>query len=285
MRTPNATPEDAHQMLIGNGYVVKYGKQTICYTAVASQAEVEASRHEAEAYKIVRGSDGKIYLEDIEYLPPTAAEEIAARISEEITGGRNNPISPITKQRAILLMKSSGLERGLAKEAFAIIYPSAREEQFNRMWDSFSRETTDSRQRFLDYAVSKGVERVTEKLLQKNLDACAKEVFESGIGILSFKDVCAKAEQYGVIDPDYSRRAMSHVEESLKRMQLERSIGDDVFSLAESDTLILRMAESGNREGISERLQNTRSIDKIYADEIADEIVSSYRVMKRLKLR
>lgn len=285
MRTPNATPEDAHQLILGNGYVVKFGKQTICYTAIASTAEAEAAKYDATAYRIVRGEDGKIYLDDVEYLPPTASEQIAAKISEEITGGRNRPISPITKQRAVMLMRSSGLEAQMAEECFMIIYPSSRADQFRRMWNSLSEKTTDSKQRFLDYAASKGVEKIAEKLIQKKMNECAIEVLNSGIGITTFRDVCDKASNHGVITSDYSDLAKSFVGEYVARSQMERSIGDDILLFAESDELIMRMVDSGNREGISDRIQITRSVEKTYADEIADEIVASFAVMRRMKLR
>lgn len=284
MRISNATPDDAFQLMNGYGYVVKYGKQVIGYHATARSASIQADQRDANAYKITKNGN-QVVLEDIDSAEaPTPAEEIAARISEEITGGVNRPISPMTKQRSVMLMRSAEIQSELAFEAFLIIYPSSNQDQFNRMWASVpvKNQETDDRQRFMDYAMTKGVEPIIESVFTGKFDECAKRAMEIGLSTTTFSELMDKAVEYGVIDSNKSKEVTSTVSKLLTRKLLERSTGDDIFQIINSDDLIKRMAESGNVDGIADRLTGVRGIDSDYANEIAREVISSYSLLKSL---
>ncbi len=284
MRPSTATPDDAMQLMQGMGYVVKYGKQTLGYRPTASAASAFADQRDANAYKIVK-SGNSVYLDEIDSSErKTPAEDIAIRISEEITGGSDSPISPLTKARAVMIMRSSGVPEDLAFEAFCIIYPSSSRTQFDRMFQSSPSKKIDTsdRQRFLEYAMVKGLEPVIECIFTGNMVECANKAVECNLTPTSFKNLVEKAEEFGVIDSKKASKIILDVAPKIAKLILEKSVGDDVFEIINSDPIIKRMADSGNSEGIAERLSSARGLDSESAYEIASEIVTSYSMQKRL---
>jgi hypothetical protein len=141
---------------------------------------------------------------------------------------------------------------------------------------------TSDRQRFLDYAMMKGAEPVMECILRGDTNECAKRSVECNLSPTSFKNLIDKAEEFGIIDSKSAAKIIAEAGPKIAKLILERSVGDDIFEIINSDAIIKRMADIGNSEGIAERLTMARGLDPDSAYEIALEIVASYSMQKRM---
>ena len=143
-RQVHASPEDAFEMVQGFGYTVKYGKQNLGYFATQREAVLEAGRKNAQAYKIHRAQGSSNHAAAVILIPvdevstvASPAEAIARTIKEQV-GSRDGPISPLAKQRVVMMLFTTVRDRQLSQEAFDILYPSSSAEQFERYWSGLS---------------------------------------------------------------------------------------------------------------------------------------------------
>lgn len=285
-RQYNATADDVIAMVNGAGFTVKYGKQTIGYYATERQASFEAGRLGAVAYKLVRAGDPNksthvilVPVEDEEYNNPTAAELIADKIRDQISAD-DAPLSPLAKQRVVLMLFSYCRDKQIAWECFQILYPIALKEQFERLWGNVSESDSpiSEKDAFNQYAQARSLQEVAEAILAKDVKACIAACASLNVSSSQFEELYQKALQnnFGVSD-NFHETVAKHI----ARSSVERRIDGDILRMLKSAPMLKVMASTGNDDGIIEYLQSN-GYQKREAEEICSEIISIGKLINNI---
>jgi hypothetical protein len=286
-RQYNASAEDVIAMVNGAGYAVRFGKQTIGYFASERQAVFEAGRHGATAYKIVREGDPRratmvvlVPLDEEEEETPTAAELIADKIRDQIGVG-DAPLSPLAKQRVVLMLFSYCKDKQIAWECFHILYPIALQEQFDRLWENINEKeqpVITTKDTFNQYAESRNLQEIANAIIAKDANACMKACSKLSVSLGQFDDLYNKAMQNSCdAGADFYNAVAGHV----ARESVERRIDGDIFRMLKNEPTLRRMATNGNEEGIIDYLQSS-GYQRREAEEICSEIISIGRLVSKI---
>ena len=280
-RTYNATPEDAIALATGAGFTARFGKQTIGYYSSKRQALYEAGKMDGKAYQITKENNRIILtpVDDNEDLSPTPAEMIADKIRSKIDVG-DAPLSPLAKQRVVMLLFNSCQDKQIAFESFQILYPISNKEQFNRLWASLSDSpqpkkpnTTDS---YLDYAEARGFKEIAEAILRADANSCKNLCSASDISPKQFDELYNYAVQNGCILNNSA--FVSDIIKHITRENLEKRIDGDILRMIKNEPFLKKMAMSGNEDGITDYLMSS-GYSKRESEEICSEIISISRLI------
>lgn len=287
-RQYNATAEDVIALVNGAGYSVRFGKQTIGYFATERQAIFEAGRQGAIAYKIVRqGSPHKathvmlVPVDDEEETQsPTAAELIADKIRDQIGAGEA-PLSPLAKQRVVVMLFNYCKDRQIAWECFHILYPVAMQEQFGRLWTNISESdqpAITSKDTFNQYAQSRNLQEVADAIISKDTNSCMKACSTAGLSSAQFQEIYNKAKQNSCdAGDDFYESVARHI----AREAVEKRIDGDIFRMLKNDPHLRAMASNGNEDGIIDCLQSN-GYQRREAEEICSEIISIGKLVSKI---
>jgi hypothetical protein len=279
-RRYNATVEDVIALVNGAGYTVRFGKQTLGYFSNQRQAVFEAGRQGAKAYKIVR--EGKpnsstlvvlIPVEDSGSNSQSAAELIADKIRDQIEAG-DAPLSPLAKQRVVMMLFSFCKEKDMSEECFQILYPMATKEQFDRLWRGISEKEIapqiTTKENFFQYADSRGFINIAQAIVKNDLNACLISCSAASISEAQFEDLCKSAVNNSI---STNSSLLNATRRHIARESVERRLEGDIFRMLKNDENLRRMAVSGNTEGICDYL-TSNGYSAREAKEASDEIVS-----------
>lgn len=285
-RQYNATAEDVIALVNGAGFTVRYGKQNLGYFASERQALFEAGRQGATAYKMTREGEPhratRVILtpiDDEESQTPTAAELIADKIRDQIGVG-DAPLSPLAKQRVVLMLLSFCKDKQIAWESFHILYPMALREQFNRLWDNIEAESKPitSKETFSNYAEARGLQDVAEAMIDNDLDACIKACSKCNISSAQFEELYKNSLQNSCsVSEDFYEKVSKHI----ARDSVERRIDGDIFRMLKNEPYLKSMVASGNEEGIVDYLQSN-GYHRREAEEICSEMISLGKLVNRI---
>lgn len=287
-RTLNATAEDAIAMLNGAGYTVRYGKQILGYFSSQREAVFEAGRQGATAYKLVRQGDYRspthvvlVPVEETQQLQ-TPAELIAEKIRDQIGAG-DAPLSPLAKQRVVMMLFNFCKDKNIAGDSFHILYPAALTEQFNRLWSNLEHEEKPqptSLDAFMDFASARDCQEVAKTILDENVDACVAACSKKHLSEKQFEDLYVNgALRSGCIkeNQDFLNSVLRH----LARESVERRIDGDILRMLRREPSLRAMAASGNEEGIVDFL-TSNGYTRREADEACSEIISVGKFVNKI---
>lgn len=300
MKAPVATADDAIALMRGAGYVVRSGKQIICYCQSQREAVVEASRKGGVAYKICKearsvGRPASIELVRIDSEIATNAETLSERVADyvrEQIGATYGPLSPLAKQRVVFTLHSvvQG-DKGLAFEVYELLYPASNKEQFDRFWQMLSSKEEQvkpvknndnhNRESLVQYAETRGLELVLTEVLRKNYRGCIEVCRNLDVPLSVFDNLLSKARTIGEITEDEYNKFIKSVGNDIASRAVERRIGGDVLSLILNNQSIMGMVRTGNEEGIEEILLNM-GYDRVEAAELARETISIGNMIKSM---
>jgi ribosomal protein S10 len=314
MRDQNPTADDAMALMRGAGYVVKSGKQTICYCQSHREALFEAGKAGAVAYKITKeitiGRPAAIYLTRLDSSVDSDVETVSEKIADyarEQIGATYGPMSPLSKQRVVFtIYPVVDGNKDLAYDAYELLYPSSNKEQFNRFWEiidssnikkynsaksnstktnntiNTSENSSNSRESIVQYAESHGLSNVLSEVLRKNIKICVEVCRVEDISLSVFENLLNKARILGEIsDVDFDS-FMKAVGNDISLRSVERRIGGDILSMVSNNPTIMNMVKSGNDDGISDILCSM-GYSQFESNELAIEIVSLGRLIGSLK--
>ena len=290
----SATPEDATAMVQGFGYTVRYGKQNLGYYATQREAIIEAGRKDGAVFRIKRlpaeksGSASLVVLiplDEVESIDSTA-ESIAKSIKEQI-GAHDGPISPLAKQRVVILLYTICKDKRISKDAFDVLYPAASDEQFDRLWDNLIEKSdkdpsVSKREQWLEYAESRGLETVVSNILNNDINGCYVSCEKTGITLKQFNDLLDRAVNLSVINHDIAEKLKDSLSVHIARVSAEKSLGGDIMSMLLNDPGLMNMAKLGDGPGIVDYLHSSGNSKK-EAEEISGEIISLSKLLRTLK--
>ena len=306
-RDIQASNQDAIELIQGNRYTVRYGKQVIGHYPTLHSASHEAGRKSGIVYEIIRsksqnGRSAEITLQRIDDIPDseTPAELIARDIVKQL-GATDGPVSPLSKARAVALLQSCTKDRGLSEEAFLVIYPSSSPEQFERLWDSIFAKPNDrnnnrthtvtqeqrpkheisEREKLLSYAQTHGWEKITEALITENVKECVKHCIDKGISQKQLDGLVDYSVSLGVIQANKRDALKNNILRHLARHTVEQRLDGEVLGLINNNKFIAKMAASGNSDGIEEELSN-RGFNKRESEELASEIMDLSKLINMM---
>ena len=272
-RTYNATAEDVIAMANGAGYTVRFGKQIVGYFGIRSQAIQEAELKNAKAYKIERaGNSNRVILVELtdEIQTPSAAELIADKIRDQIEVG-DAPLSPLAKQRVVMMLHNVCHDKAMSQECFEILYPMAKKDQFDRLWSNISeKEEHKNEDAFMQYAESNDLIDLAIALIDKDKTICANICSSKGVTQRQFEELydCALDNKRIENDQSFLEKVLRHI----ARGSVERRIDGDIIRMLRTAPYLNTMAVLGNDEGIMDYL-TSNGYERRESEEICSEII------------
>lgn len=282
MREASATAEDAIASVNGARYCCKSGKINIGYYSSKGDAIFDANRNGAIAYEIIRDSVGKISLIEIDgdiSESPTVSELIADKVREQITTS-DAPLSPLVKQRVVIILRSSCRDKDISFDAFKILFPVSSQEQFNRLWENaaHSNDNGEVINQFDNFAASRGMNLLVNAVISGDIKSCEKSI-ERNFTIRDFEDIVSFARNNNT---ELNKDAVEYVRRRLAQNTVENRIQDgDIVRMINNNKILRSMALSGNTDGIIEYLCSNGYSNR-EAEELADEIVSVSNLIAKL---
>ena len=286
----NATTDDVLALVNGAGFTVRFGKQTLGYFSTQRQAVFEAGRRGGKAYKIVRegrpNSSTLVVLIPIEEgeesnSSPSAAELIAEKIRDQIGAG-DAPLSPLAKQRVVMMLFSFCKDREISEECFQILYPVATKEQFDRLWRNLSEKETPThittKENFLQYADGRGLLILANAMMAGDTNSCLRACSDAKLSEAQFEDLYENSNNNGI---RIGKVLIDVLRSHIARDNVERRIDGDIFRMLKNDNHLKRMAVSGNSEGITDYL-TSNGYSAREAREASDEIVSIGKLVNKM---
>lgn len=274
-RTASASPGDAIAMMNGAKFCCKIGKQNIGYYSSKSKAVFDADRQGGVAYEIVKsGKAGLVTLvrveDDVIDEKPTAAEIIADKVRQQITKS-DAPLSPLAKQRAVLILQNSCRDKDISFESFMILFPASNKEQFERLWSNTThQEEQEGDLPLLRFAETMDIKPLTEAMLMNDIGMCEK-LIPRYCDIQSFDKVVEYAKSTGA---GIEEKISTAVRKRIAQNNVEQRLPDgDIAKMIKGNGHIKSMIASGNEDGISDYLMSN-GYDRREAEELASEMIS-----------
>lgn len=289
-----ADANDAINFLKGNGFVAKDGEIAIGYYRTETQAVDEASRNGAIAYKIIRDDSragataiALVELDTFDTRFSTPAESIAESVREALNVGKNDFISPIMKSRAIVLLKSTCQDtKPLAFEAYSLLFPYSKKEQFDRLWsevsdfqssDEESDQDNNALRTLNEFAKSRSMIDALPLIKSGNSKGLISFIELTSARLVNVISTIEMARKIGAISAESAKSLSGDSERFCAVRQAEEKHGSVIKILKQYPNL-RKFVASRNQDAIADFLSSR--MDKSDAKEYAEEMVKLSNLIK-----
>lgn len=271
----NPTPNDAINLMNGKPFSVRNGDIPVLYFQTETECLIYADRAGLKAYVTERDNSRQfstaITLRQVFGYPTgvdTPAEQIAKSVRSQITSDENAPLSPLSKERVVIILKTTCKDKSLSKESYKVLFPYSSDEQFDRLWGSSSEVSQDD---IIErYAETRGCLKVLDHIASGNANAITKEKFD----IRSVSEVSEMCVNVGKCDRKTSDKLIRDLSKFTSSLKVEAALGSGVSSILSKNPILKRMVVNGNSSGAQDYLQETLGFSKRESEDLCEELLA-----------
>ena len=273
--TINATPQDCLNLVQGRPFSARKGSIAVMYFAKESECFLYADRQALTAHITERDSSQLVTVREISGYPESKsspAEIIAESVKAQLTPDKSSPLSPLAKERAVIILSKLCKEKPLTLAAYMLLFPYSSEVQFERLYNANKKPQITDDDILHQFADSRGCAALLPMIESRDASSVINHCLKNRINFTNAAEVVAMSMNHGKIDSVAAESMNKHITRYENSTMIERSLGPSLSTILSRHKVLARMVRNSNQEGAIDYIEENLGMSRSEAVDVYEEL-------------